>query len=318
MGILMLFHLKSGGIMSPFQLYLTLSAIVLFILLAASVFTVKQQTIAVIERFGRFNRMAGSGLRFRIPFIDQIVKRVNLRILQLDVNVETKTDDDVFVNVKVSVQYHVLPDRVYDAFYKLNNPEAQITSYVFDVIRAEIPSIQLDSVFTEKDRIAQSVKESLSDVMIEFGYNIVKSLITDIDPALVVKQAMNDKEAAKRLRQAAVDKAEAEKIQTIKQAEAEAESKHLQGEGIANQRKAIARGMRDSVETLQEVTDGSGNEVLVQLLITQYFDTLDSMTKHGKTNTIMVPHNPGGINSFIDEIRQVIISSNAIQDNMNK
>ncbi len=295
-----------------FSVILVAVVVLVLFILFSGIFTVQQQSIALIERFGRFTRTAGPGLQFKIPVIDRIATRMNLRVQQLDVNVETKTKDDVFVDIQVSVQYHVITEKVYDAYYKLNRAEAQITSYVFDVIRAEIPGIELDDVFTEKERIAKSVKESLADVMIDYGYNIAQSLITDINPAEVVKNAMNDKEAAKRLRQAAVNKAEAEKIGTVKQAEAEAESKKLQGEGIANQRKAIASGMRDSVELLKEVTHGSGDEVLVQLLITQYFDTLDSISKHSKTNTIMIPHNPAGMNNFMDEIRNVLIASNEI------
>ncbi|MBN1637443.1 MAG: SPFH domain-containing protein [Ignavibacteriales bacterium] len=296
----------------PYILY-GIGGLFVLIFLTKMFFMVKQQTTVVIERFGRFKKIAYPGLRMKIPFIDQIIARVNMRIRQLDVGVETKTDDDVFVMVQVSVQYFVIPEKVYDAFYKLNNPEGQITSYVFDVIRAEIPNIELDDVFREKDRVAQSVKESLSDVMKDYGYDIVKSLITDIDPAQVVKTAMNEKEAAKRIRQATLDKAEADKIRVVKNAEAEAESKKLQGEGLAQQRVAIAKGMKASVEELKSVTESSGNEVLIQLLITQYFDTLDSMAKHSSSNTIMLPHNPAGINSFFEEIRNTLIAAKLVE-----
>lgn len=296
----------------PYLIYVVGGLFVL-IFISKMFFMVKQQTTVVIERFGKFNRIAYPGLRLKFPFIDQIIARVNMRIRQLDVGVETKTDDDVFVMVQVSVQYYVIPEKVYDAFYKLNNPEGQITSYVFDVIRAEIPNIELDDVFREKERVAQSVKDSLSDVMKDYGYGIIKSLITDIDPAQVVKTAMNEKEAAKRIRQATLDKAEADKIRVVKNAEAEAESKKLQGEGLAQQRIAIAKGMRESVELLKSVTDSTGNEVLIQLLITQYFDTLDSMAKHGNSNTIMLPHNPAGINSFFEEIRNTLIAAKLVE-----
>jgi len=220
-------------------------------------FTVKQQTAGVVERFGKFNRVAKPGLNVKIPWIDWVAGRPNLRVQELPVKVETKTEDNTFVHVIVSVQYFVDPDRVYEAFYKLNNPGQQIESYVFDVVRARVPKLKLDDVFEKKDEIADAVKGELQDEMDSFGYTILKALVTDIDPNAKVKESMNEINAAQRLRVAAEQKGEAEKILVVKAAEAEAESKALQGQGIARQRKAIVEGLRESVEAFAEGVEGT-------------------------------------------------------------
>ena len=202
-------------------------------------FVVQQQTAAVVQAFGKFARVAGPGLHFKTPFVEVVAGTVNLRVRQLDVEVETKTQDNVFVKVLVSVQYFVLPDKIYEAFYKLQSPERQITSFVFDVVRARVPKIKLDDVFEKKDDIADAVKTELQQVMDDFGYDILKALVTDIDPDHKVKEAMNEINAAQRLRVAATEKGEAEKVLKVKAAEAEAEAKALSGKGIADQRRAI-------------------------------------------------------------------------------
>jgi len=277
-------------------------------------FTVAQQTSALVERFGKFSRIAKPGLNWKIPFIESVIGRVNLKIQQLDVQIETKTKDNVFVNVMVSVQYFVLPDRVYQAFYSLNNAKGQITSFVFDVVRAEVPRITLDNVFERKDDIAIAVKNELTDVMDDFGYGILKALVTDIDPDAKVKEAMNEINAAERLRHAATEKGEAEKILKVKQAEAEAESKALQGKGIANQRKAIIEGLRESVDDFQKSIPGSSpQDVMNLVLVTQYFDTMKEVAASSQTNTIMMSHNPGAIAQISDEIRSAIISANQVR-----
>lgn len=272
-------------------------------------FTVEQQTAAAVERFGKFVRFAKAGLNLKVPFIDRVAHRQSLRVKQLDVKVETKTEDNVFVHVVVSIQYYVLENKLYEAFYKLQNPEAQINSYVFDVVRARVPKIKLDDVFANKDDIANAVKAELSDAMDDFGYGIVKALVTDIDPDEKVKQAMNEINAAQRERIAAQEKGEAEKILKVKQAEAEAESKKLQGQGIANQRKAIVEGLRESVEQFQQAVDGATAKDVMQLvLITQWLDTLKEVGANTRSNTILLPHSPGALADIAQQLQTAVIT----------
>lgn len=276
-------------------------------------FIVRQQTSAVVERFGKFNRIASSGLNIKIPLIDRISGRLSLRIQQLDVRVETKTKDNVFVFVVVSVQYYVLPDKVVDAFYKLQNAQAQITSFVFDTVRARVPSMILDDLFEKKDDIAQAVKTELDQVMDDFGYGIIKALVTDIDPDANVKTSMNEINAAQRLREAAVQQAEADKIRVVKAAEGEAESKALQGQGIANQRKAIIEGLKESVESFNSSIEGTKAEDVMNLvLMTQYFDTIKDIGLSGKSNTILIPHSPGGMQDISTELRNAVITAHEV------
>jgi regulator of protease activity HflC (stomatin/prohibitin superfamily) len=279
----------------------------------SGLFTVRQQTSAIIERFGRFQRIAPAGLNLKIPFIDRISGKVSLRIQQLDVRIETKTKDNVFVFVIVSVQYCVLPTKVVDAFYKLQDPQAQITSFVFDTVRARVPSMILDDLFERKDDIAQAVKSELDAVMDDFGYSIVKALVTDIDPDAKVKISMNEINAAQRLREAAIQQAEADKIRVVKAAEGEAESKALQGQGIANQRKAIIEGLKESVESFNATISGTNAEDVMNLvLMTQYFDTLKEIGMNGHSNTIMIPHSPGGMGDISEQMRNAIITANEV------
>jgi regulator of protease activity HflC (stomatin/prohibitin superfamily) len=277
---------------------------VLFFLALSGFFTVEQQTTAVIERFGKFLKIALPGLNWRIPFVDKIAGRVNLRVHQLDVEVETKTLDNVFVQVLVSVQYFVIPTNTYDAFYRLTNPGSQITSFVFDVVRARVPKINLDDVFEKKDEIADAVKNELSGVMDDFGYGIVKTLVTDIDPDSKVKEAMNEINAAQRMRVASTEKGEAERILKVKQAEAEAQSMALQGQGIADKRRAIIEGLRESVDQFQKSVPGATpQDVMNLVLITQYFDMLKELGQNSKSNTILIPHSPGAVNDIASQIR---------------
>jgi regulator of protease activity HflC (stomatin/prohibitin superfamily) len=293
-----------------FTLFL-LTIIIVFVL--TGFFTVKQQTAAIVERFGRFKRIAGAGLNFKIPLIDKVAGRISLRVQQLDVRVETKTKDNVFVNVIVSVQYFVIPDKIMDAFYKLQNAEAQITSYVYDVVRARVPNIILDDVFETKDDIAQAVKLELEQIMDDFGYGIVKALVTDIDPDAKVKASMNEINAAQRLRVAAVEQAEADKIRVVKAAEAEAESKALQGKGIADQRTAIVNGLQESVTEFKQNVDGtSAQDVMNLVLMTQYFDTLKDVGLSSNSNTILIPHSPSGMNDISEQLRNAMITANEV------
>lgn len=281
--------------------------------LLTGLFTVKQQTAAIVERFGRFVRVGKAGLNFKIPLIEQISGRVSLRVQQLDVRVETKTKDNVFVFVVVSVQYYVLPDKVVDAFYRLQSPQEQITAYVFDTVRARVPNVQLDQLFETKDDIANAVKAELDTVMDDFGYGIVKALVTDIDPDSKVKMSMNEINAAQRLREAAIQQAEADKIRVVKAAEGEAESKALQGQGIANQRKAIIEGLKESVENFSSAVDGvNSQDVMNLVMMTQYFDTLKELGLSGKNSTILIPHSPSGMGDVAEQMRNAMITADQI------
>jgi regulator of protease activity HflC (stomatin/prohibitin superfamily) len=286
--------------------------LLLIVALAGAFFTVEQQTAAIVQRFGKFVAIAMPGLNIKIPFIDAVAGRINLRVQQLDVRVETKTEDNVFLQAVVSVQYNVLPTKIYEAYYRLADPEAQITSYVFDVVRARVPQIKLDDVFEKKDEIADAVKSELAEVMDDFGYGILKALVTDIDPDPKVKAAMNEINAAQRLRVAATEKGEADRILKVKAAEAEAQSKALQGKGIADQRKAIVDGLRQSVEEFRHGVPGAtAQDVMNLVLMTQFFDTLKEVGLSSQTNTIMIPHSPGYMSDLMGQIRNAMITADA-------
>jgi len=280
---------------------------ILFILFNLVCFVVSQQTIAIIERFGRFNKLAHPGLNFKIPFIDNIAGFVNLKIRELTLLVETKTLDNVFVKLVISVQYKAIEDKCFDAFYKLENHTAQIQSFVFDAIRAKVPAILLDDVFCKKDEIAVDVKRELHDTMIDFGYEIIKTLVTDIQPDEQVKHAMNEINTAQRLRMAATQKAEAEKIMRVKQAEAESESNILHGIGIAGQRKAIIDGLGRSVEELQKDTPELRSEKIMQMImLIQYFDMMRDIGGNSKSNAVFLSHLPGNISELAKQLQEII------------
>jgi regulator of protease activity HflC (stomatin/prohibitin superfamily) len=271
-------------------------------------FTVATAEMAVVQRLGKFVRIAGPGLNFKLPWLESVAGRVNVRVQQFRVEVETKTKDNVFVKILVSVQYQVLQDKVYEAFYKLQSPGDQITSYVFDSVRSQVPKLLLDEVFEQKDNVADSVKTELSEVMRDYGYAIIKALVTDINPDEKVKNAMNDINAAQREQVAAQARGEADKILKVKQAEAEAESKALQGQGIANQRKAIISGLRESVETFKQGVEGAtAQDVMALVLMTQYFDTLKEIGAQTRSNTILMPHSPGALPDFFSQSQNAIM-----------
>jgi regulator of protease activity HflC (stomatin/prohibitin superfamily) len=274
-----------------------------------SFFVVKQQSAALIERFGKFHSVRHAGLQIKIPLIDKVSGKVSLKVQQLDVLVETKTKDDVFVRLKVSVQFHVMKDSVYDAFYRLENPHDQVTSYVFDTIRAEVPKMKLDDVFERKDDIAIAIKRELSQAMKEYGYDIIKALVTDIDPAQEVKIAMNRINAAEREKVAAQYEGDAERIKIVEKAKAEAESKRLQGQGIADQRREIAKGLEDSVEVLNKAGINA-QEASALIVITQHYDTLQNMGENANSNLIMLPNSPS---TASDMMTQLIASFTAVQ-----
>jgi regulator of protease activity HflC (stomatin/prohibitin superfamily) len=291
-------------------------ALLILITILSGLFTVDQQTSAVIERFGKFRRVASPGLNLKIPFIERVAGRINLRVQQLDVAVETKTLDNVFVHVVVAVQYMVVGEKVYDAFYRLDRPTVQITAYVFDVVRARVPKMPLDDVFERKDEVATAVKQELSGEMDTFGYIIVQALVTDIDPDKKVKESMNEINAAKRLREAAQERGEADKILKVKAAEAEAESKALQGRGIADQRRAIIDGLRESVDQFAQTISGTTPESIMQLvLMTQHYDTVKEVGASSRANTIFIPYTPGAMQDLGAQMRDALISANAATDN---
>lgn len=277
-------------------------------------FIVREQTAAVVESFGKFNRICFSGLQYKMPW-ERVAGRLTLRIQELQVNVETKTKDDVFVRLMIAVQYFVMPERVKEAFYRLSSPVMQIESYVFDEVRSAVPRMKLDEVFEEKDTIANSVKEGLEETMTQYGYGIVRSLVNDIDPDPKVKSAMNDINAALRERKAAEERGEADRIMKVKQAQGEAESKVLQGQGIAGQRIAIVNGLRESVEEFQKGVPGAtSNDVMQLVLMTQYFDTLKDIGVASRATTILMPHSPGTVADLSEQIRQGILVGNVTTD----
>ncbi|AXT61877.1 SPFH domain-containing protein [Aquimarina sp. AD10] len=287
------------------------------IIILKGIFTVKQQTSAIVERFGKFLSIRNSGLHFKIPVFDRIAGRINLKIQQLDVLVETKTKDDVFVRLKISVQFQVIKEKVYDAFYKLENPHDQITSYVFDVVRAEVPKMKLDDVFERKDDIAIAVKQELNEAMVNYGYDIIKTLVTDIDPDLQVKEAMNRINAAEREKVAAEYEAEAERIKIVAKARAEAESKRLQGQGIADQRREIARGLEESVDVLNNVGINS-QEASALIVVTQHYDTLQSIGEETNSNLILLPNSPQAGSDMLNNMIASFTASNQIGEEMKK
>lgn len=285
------------------------------VLLISSFFIIKQQTAAIVERFGRFNSIRHSGLQLKIPLVDRIAGKLSLKIQQLDVIVETKTLDDVFVRIKVSVQYMVIKEKVYDAFYKLDYPHEQITSYVFDVVRAEVPKMKLDDVFVKKDDIALAVKAELNDAMLDYGFDIIKTLVTDIDPDQQVKNAMNRINAAEREKVAAQFEGDAARILIVEKAKAEAESKRLQGQGIADQRREIARGLEESVDVLNRVGINS-QEASALIVVTQHYDTLQSLGQETNSNLILLPNSPQAASNMLNDMVASFTASNKIGESM--
>lgn len=295
--------------------------IIIFVLaifvIFSGLFTVKQQTAALIERLGKFHSIRRPGLQFKIPFVDRVSGRISLRVMQLDVMVETKTLDNVFVKLKVSVQYYILSDKIYDAFYKLSNAHDQITSYVFDTVRAEVPKMKLDDVFERKDDIAIAIRRELEQAMLDYGYGIVKALVTDIDPDQAVKNAMNRINAAEREKLAAEYDGEAERIRIVAKARAEAESKRLQGQGIADQRREIARGLEESVEVLNKVGINS-QEASALIVVTQHYDTLQSLGENTNSNLILLPNTPSSGSDMLTDMVTSFTTSMQIGEEMKK
>jgi regulator of protease activity HflC (stomatin/prohibitin superfamily) len=295
-----------GGVLTIFGVIF-----VIFVLglVFGSFFTVETAQVAIVQRLGKFARVAGPGLNWKTPFIETVVRRMSMKVQQFDVKVETKTQDNVFVQIPVSIQYKVIPDSVEAAFYKLTDPVKQIESMVYNVVLGHVPKMKLDDTFLNQAAIANDLRDNLDASMKEYGYSIVKVLISDIVPDQKVKAAMNDINAAQREREATVSRAETNKLLLVKQAEAEAESKRLQGEGIANQRKAIISGLKDSVEDFAKTVPGSTPQDVMQLvLMTQYFDTLKDIAANDRSNTVLIPHTPNTLTDLFSQIRNAVIT----------
>ncbi len=289
-------------------IFLVIAGIIALTFILGSFFTVNTAQVAIITRFGKFLRVADAGLNWKVPYIDSVTGVISLRVNQITLTMETKTKDNVFVTIPISVQNRVKPEKVYDAYYKLSDPVAQIKSYVEQVILGHVPGMTLDEVFASQSSIAAAVKQELDADMSTFGYEIVNVLVTDIIPDAKVKSAMNDINAAQREQVAAAARGEAEKILVVKKAEAESESKALQGQGIANQRKAIIEGLQTSVEQFQKAVDGaSAMEVMQLVLVTQYFDTLKAIGENDKTNTLFLPHSPSTVRDVSDQIMNAML-----------
>ena len=287
----------------------------ILLIILSGLFIVKQQTSVIIERFGKYQSIRQSGLNIKIPLVDRIAGRISLKIQQLDVIVETKTQDDVFVHLKISVQFLIRKDHVYDAFYKLQNPHEQITAFIFDVVRAEVPKMILDDVFEKKEEIALAIQRDLKQAMLDYGYDIIKALVTDIDPDENVKIAMNRINAAEREKIAAQHEGDAQRILIVEKAKAEAESKRLQGQGIADQRREIARGLEESVEVLNKVGINS-QEASALIVVTQHYDTLQSIGEHTNSNLILLPNSPQAGSDMLNNMVASFTASNQIGEAM--
>ncbi|MEE9350194.1 MAG: SPFH domain-containing protein [Flavobacteriaceae bacterium] len=283
----------------------------ILIILASGLFIVKQQTSVIIERFGKFQSIRQAGLNLKIPIVDKIAGKISLKIQQLDVIVETKTKDDVFVHLKISVQFLISRNHVYDAFYKLQNPHEQITAFIFDVVRAEVPKMILDDVFEKKEEIALAIQRDLKQAMLDYGYDIIKALVTDIDPDENVKLAMNRINAAEREKVAAQHEGDAQRILIVERAKAEAESKRLQGQGIADQRREIARGLEESMVILNRAGINS-QEASALIIVTQHYDTLQSIGSKSGSNLILLPNNPNAASNMLTDVVTGMAAANKI------
>src|ERR1700734_1987095 len=298
---------------TAFLFLVALVALLALSIVLGSFFTVETAQVAIVQRLGKFARVAGPGLNWKTPYLETVVRRLSMKVQQFDVQVETKTQDNVFVQIPVSIQYKIMPDAVEAAFYKLSDPVKQIESMVYNVVLGHVPKMKLDDTFLNQADIASDLRDNLDGSMKEYGYSIVKVLISDIVPDPKVKAAMNDINAAQREREATVSRAETNKLLLVKQAEAEAKSKRLQGEGLANQRKAIIAGLKDSVEDFAKTVPGSTPQDVMQLvLMTQYFDTLKEIAANDHSNTILIPHTPNTLTDIYSQIRNAIIAGNEL------
>jgi regulator of protease activity HflC (stomatin/prohibitin superfamily) len=277
--------------------------VLVLLFIAGSIFTIEQQRVGVVERFGKFLRLAEPGLHFRVPVIDRVIARMSLQVEQLELAIETKTHDNVFVTVEVAIQYKVDNARVREAYYLLNEPTAQMEAFTSDVVRSKLPGLDLDAAYSDVEEISLAIEKTLRERMEEYGFNIVKALVLNINPPEDVKEAMNRINASRRNQEAAIAQGEADKTLVIKRAEAEAESKHLQGEGIAAQRKAIMGGLRESVETFTAATGVTADEAMRLVTLTGYTDMLRDVAASSDTNTILIPHSPSGLTDLLTALK---------------
>jgi regulator of protease activity HflC (stomatin/prohibitin superfamily) len=259
--------------------------------------------VGIIERYGRFKRYANPGCVCVCYPIEEIAGEVSLRVQQLDVTCETKTSDNVFVMVHVSVQFEVIREKIYESYYSLQNHQEQMRSYIYDTLRAAICMRTLDQAFDSKDEISDIVKSHLRDAFDDFGFKILQALVTDLSPNNRVRDAMNEINASKRIKEASYQKAEGEKMLKVKRAEAEAESMYLQGVGVARSRHAIMDGLKESIVGFSTAVNGASHKDVMDLLIlTQYFDTLQDIG--GKGRTVFLP-------SDDNQVRNGILQANA-------
>ena len=307
--------------MENFDIWNVFYFIALFIVLRGTFYLVTQTQAVIIERLGKFHKVSKAGLHLKIPLIDSISGNLNLRVRELPVEVETKTKDDVFVRIVVSVQFFVIAseDGIKASFYELNNPEQQIQSYVFDSIRSEVPLMELDDVFAQKEKIAIAIKNELSETMKRFGFDFIKALVTDIDPDAKVKHSMNEINAAKRMKEAAKEEAAGAKIRVVAAAEADAESKRLSGEGIAMQRIAIANGLKESVQEVKQAmeSDVTSKEVMNMLFLTQHYETIAKLGEHN-SSTIFMPYSPNNVADLQLQIQSSLIAVEDLKNKKNK
>jgi regulator of protease activity HflC (stomatin/prohibitin superfamily) len=295
------------------EITLGIIGIILLFLFFSTIKIVQERSAKIVQRLGSFNRTLHPGINFCIPVIENIAGTVNLKVQQLDIHIETKTHDDVFVKLQVSVHVQIMKNKVKEAFYELDDPYGQISSYIFDTVRAEVPKLDLDDVFSRKDDIATAVKAELSEHMDKYGYKIVQTLITDIDPDSLVKESMNRINAAKRNKEAISEDAEGRKIAKILDAEADKESKRLQGEGVAEQRLAIIKGFADSVEDFSNTLKGvSPIEIMQFVLLTQHYDTIKDIGE--KNSAIIVPYSPGNLQN----LQQQLMEGNLMADKISE
>ncbi|WP_297296625.1 SPFH domain-containing protein [uncultured Methylovirgula sp.] len=293
-----------------FAIVLIVFVVIMLLPILRSIFTIQQAHAGIIERFGKFHRVVEPGLHVKLPYVDRLVTLLSLKIEQNIITADTKTKDNVFVKVNIAVNYRVVSGREREAYYTLSDAKAQIQAYVLDVVRSKIPGMTLDEVFERKDDVAQAVTQHLSELMQQYGFEIVSSLVVDVQPDSAVVAAMNEIQAQSRLQVAAQAKAEANKILAVKAAEAEAESKALQGKGIADQRKAIVAGLNDSVASLASAAQTTPAEVLRTLLMTQYFDTIREIGVQSGAKVILLPHSPSGMTEIGNQIRDAMIVAN--------
>jgi regulator of protease activity HflC (stomatin/prohibitin superfamily) len=288
--------------------------IIIISLLAGSFFTIEQQQVGVVERFGRFLRLAQPGLHIRIPIADKVISRMWLQVQQLELKIETKTKDNVFVIIEVAIQYKVDAKHVQEAWYLLDDPQAQMEAFTSDVVRSKLPAMDLDTAYADVEEMALSIEKTLRSRMDEYGYRVVKALVINIDPAHEVKEAMNKINASRRNQEAAIAQGEADKTLMIKRAEAEAESKRLQGEGTAAQRRAIMDGLRESVAELSKDTGVTAEEAMQLVSLNGYTDMLRDVAAASKTNTLLLPHSPSALNDIIAGIKSSKFSEDSDDD----